>query len=112
MTQHEARELLKQYNLWRRGDCDGLKYYPSAIEIGKAIDTITQPNEIADSIRKAAIDWPQFLGDVECSVIAAFVDDYPHKVSLLSAFSHPRCSESLMLTGRTFLLFVAEALES
>lgn len=99
MNKTEAREVLKQHNLWRRDEAGILRDLPSQT-IGEAIDTITQPNEIADSIRKAAIDWPQFADVVERNIIFAFAQP-------------SECGRNYTLNQfRTFLLFIAEALES
>ena len=98
MRKYEARDILTRHNLWRRGEGGDYIRHPTPMEVGQAIDIITQPNEMANTIRQAAINWPQFLGDVESNVIDAFCNtmDWP-------VFDTDQ--------GLTFMLFVAEALE-
>jgi hypothetical protein len=62
---------------------------------------------IAETIRDAAINWPVFLGDVECEILYAFDSFIPW--SWMSAMR--REDEESELQARTFMLFVAEALE-
>jgi hypothetical protein len=58
---------------------------------------------IAETIREAAINWPVFLGDVECGILDAFAgDNWSHK---------PWFEEETQIQNRTFMLIVAEALE-
>ncbi len=64
-----------------------------------AIAQPAQPSSITENIRNAAINWPQFLGDVESHIV----------YSLVGIMEFPNFGE---IDGRMFLLFVAEALES
>lgn len=99
MTKQEARKIATAMNAWRR-DLDCIMSMPhTATEFGLAIDLLTQPSTIAENIRNAAINWPQFLGGVECHILYAFASVFE-----LSDFES--------IEDRTFMLFVAEALES
>lgn len=98
MTKQEAHKIATEMNKWRRADTIySMPFTPA--EFGIALDVLTQPSTIAENIRNAAINWPQFLGDVESEIIYAFCKtmDWPKFDSV---------------DGRTFMLFVAEALES
>lgn len=110
MTNNEARDILMHHNRWRRGAGIDMQH-PQAI--GIAIDTICEPPSIAQSIRDAAINWPQYLGDVECGIVESFYDRHYGQgaCSILAALGHPSCPQYLQNKYRTFMLFVAEALE-
>jgi hypothetical protein len=128
MTNTEARQILIHYNAWRK--CE-LPKRPPAKDIGIAIDAaiaaLCAPDDlalvymkgyfdgkrskssIAQTIRDAAVNWPpRFLGDVECQIIDAFGGTYENAIwrpnSVLFGESVTR--------ARTFMLLVAEALES
>ena len=94
-TKHEAREILKSHNKWRRGG----KTCLDPVAVGLAIDTLTAPNEIAQSIREAALFGISFLDGTGYHMVYAFV-----------SLTETSCLESMQ--DRTFMLFVAEALES
>ena len=96
MTRQEAREILKRHNKWRRGETS---VFVAAAQVGKAIDTLTAPNEIAQSIREAALFGISFLDGTGYHMVYAFV-----------SLTETSCLESMQ--DRTFMLFVAEALES
>jgi len=98
MTKHEARAIATAMNAWRRDDT-GKLCQPDAREFGLAIDVLTQPCTIAENIRNAAIDWPQFLGDVESQIIYSFLND-----DEIAGWPE--------IEWRWFLLFIAEELES
>lgn len=68
---------------------------------------------IAQSIRNAAINWPQYLGDVECEILDAFSEKtHLYGCGLVAKKAHWRKSIWENQTRhRTFMLFVAEALE-
>ena len=68
-------------------------------------EALCQTPAISQSIRDAAINWPQYLGDVECGVIDAFC--YPYQTPYWQ--SDLRRYETSQ--ARTFMLLVAEALE-
>lgn len=126
MTKNEARDILMHHNLWRRGEADNMQ---DVKQLGIAIDaaivalgdsesldlTIAYQSgyfdgkrcksSIAQSIRDAAINWPQFLGDVECGVLDAFCEwsEWEDASVLGNKTQKDQC--------RTFMLLVAEALE-
>lgn len=102
MTKNEARDILTRHNKWRRG-----AYMPMQNQqaIGIAIDAICEPSSIAQSIRNAAINWPQYLGDVECGVLSAFCYWDEWEYALHYGEKHDK------INVRTFMLLVAEALE-
>ena len=62
-------------------------------------------SSIAQGIRDAAINWPQYLGDVECGVLHAFCDWAEWESQLLYG------NYDDQLQSITFMLLVAEALE-
>ena len=93
-TKHEAREILKSHNKWRRGG----KTCLDPVAVGLAIDTLTAPNEIAQSIREAAFTY-NYLSAVASHVVYAFAG--PLEPIQLND-----------IQSGTFMLFVAEALES
>ena len=95
MTKHKAREILKQHNKWRRGG-DGEVEHP--VIIGKAIDTLTTPNEMVQSIRDAAIN-NDYLSSVASHIVYAFTAPF-------------EATQFDTIQRRIFMLFVAEALES
>ena len=74
-------------------------------ECSTHLETTRQQPTIAQTILDAAINWPQYLGDVECQVIDAFC--YPYQTPYWQ--SDLRRYETNQ--ARTFMLFVAEALE-
>lgn len=128
MTKNEARDILTHYNLWRRGKTDNM---PDIKGLGLAIDaaivslsdsesldlTIAYQSgffdgkrcksSIAQSIRNAAINWPQYVGDVERQILDAFcfMDGFRFRDDLM----HGNTKEKYQ--ARTFMLLVAEALE-
>jgi hypothetical protein len=128
MTNSEARQILIDYNAWRRGANEKFPVNPP--NIGAAIDAAIvalgnykkgsdyqsgyfdgqrSKSSIAQAIRDAAVNWPpRFLGDVECQIIDAFTGTYEHARwrpnSVMFAES--------VTQARTFMLLVAEALES
>ncbi len=132
MTNSEARQILIDYNAWRMG---GAKV-PFFIKVDKAkvdkaidaaivalgdykkgvdyqtgyFDGKRSKSSIAQAIRSAAVNWPQFLGDVESQIMEAFCKH---------SFEHSEFSDDLFFgatnkkyDARTFMLLVAEALES
>lgn len=93
MTKNEARDILMKHNMWRRGagidmqhpQAIGIAIDAAIIALGDSesldltvayqsgyFDGKRSKSSIAQSIRDAAINWPQFLGDVECAIMAAF----------------------------------------
>lgn len=101
MTKSEAKQILKLHNEWRRG---GALNMQSPKDIGLALSVVCRPNEIAQSIRDAAINWPQYLGDVECEIIHSFTkNDWRFWLYAPSSEFENQC--------RTYMLLVAEALE-
>lgn len=105
MTKNEARKVIEIAH-WRTfaDHCDG---FTSFSPLDKAYIALREPPSIAQSIRNTAINWPQFLGDVECEIIDSFVGLYeranwrPNSVLFTESTN----------TARTFMLLVAEALE-
>lgn len=110
MNKHEARAILTHHNLWRRGEAD---HMVSTAQLGISIDVVCQNSAITQSIRDAAINWPQYLGDVECGIIESFCDSHYGKAacSLIAALDYPFINEMTAIRYRTFMLLVAEALE-
>jgi hypothetical protein len=107
MTNDEAKKLLIAYNEYRRGNTDD---FPKPKDIGIAIETAIQsldkkPNQYAANIRDAAINWPKYLGVVECGML-----DFAFNCSV-DGFMHWKLRENQTI-ARTFMLLVAEALES
>jgi hypothetical protein len=98
MTKTEARTIATAMNAWRRGETGDLCMPATPEQFGIAIDILTGPSTIADNIRNAAINWPEFLGNVECHVLMAFAQ--PMESPYSRDFTH-----------RMFMLFVAEALD-
>jgi hypothetical protein len=91
-------EILKYE--WRGG-----KYWKPPL--GKPMERFK--SSITQAIRDAAVNWPpQYLCNVECQIIDAFTCAYEHARwrpnSVMFAES--------VTTARTFMLLVAEALES
>jgi hypothetical protein len=137
MTNAEARQILIDYNSWRqnKGACllDLKKITPAieaaivALSDSENFDlTIAyecgyfkgkrSKSAIAQAIRHAAVNWPQYLGDVECGVIDLFVcktrvAQYVggHTVPI---YINEKDWRMGCMTARTFMLLVAEALES
>jgi hypothetical protein len=123
MTNTEARQILIDYNAWRRGDGEMLKPKDIGIAIDAAIvalgdsDDLTiayqsgyfdgkrSKSSIAQAIRDAAIDDAKTLGYVEMSIL-----DYAFNKTG-EGFLHMKESEN-KTKARTFMLLVAEALES
>jgi hypothetical protein len=99
MTKTEARKIATAMNAWRRDGIGNVPMPCTPEEFGLAIDVLIQPNTIAENIRNAAINWPEFLGCVECHVLMAFAQ--PMESPYSRDFTH-----------RVYMLFVAEALES
>jgi hypothetical protein len=73
-------------------------------EIGMMMDAWLEANQkqnsIAQAIRDAAVNWPHFLGDVENGILDAFFA------------SRDYWKGATDVQKRTFMLLVAEALES
>jgi hypothetical protein len=91
---------------------------PDDLAIAKAFhvnDGKRSKSSIAQAIRDAAVNWPQFLGDVESQILHAFCGDWAR-----SAFKNGNIQEYLAgaygtegeMKARTFMLLVVEALES
>jgi hypothetical protein len=92
------------------------------MKISTALDKLTAQSErlglykeprssIVQNIRNAAINWPQFLGDVECGILDAFSEIEAGDLHWSSPCHFSR-NGSRHQQARTFMLFVAEALES
>jgi len=62
MTKNDARNILIHHNKWRRGQVTVMM---RPRDLGDAVDTICEPPTIAQSIRDAAINWPQYSGEME-----------------------------------------------
>jgi len=135
MTKNEARDILMHHNLWRRGEADNM---PDVKQLGMAIDAaivaLSDPesldltiayqagffdgkrckSSIAQSIRDAAINWPQYLGDVECNILHSFCGEWARsgfKNSNIQSYLSGFYGEEGKVKARTFMLLVAEALE-
>jgi hypothetical protein len=127
MKNSEARQILIDYNAWRQNKGTrllNLKKVTPAIDAAIValgdykkgsdyqcgyFDGKRSKSSIAQAIRDAAVNWPpQHLGNVECQIIDAFTSTYEHARwrpnSVMFAES--------VTKARTFMLLVAEALES
>jgi hypothetical protein len=109
MTRNEAKEIMQRHNAWRRGKRSEAN---NPVLIGIAIDRLTQPNQIAQSIRNSAINWPLFICDEYFKIIDAFAGygfyDVPeYWEDYLRGYK----GQNAQFKARTFLLIVAEALE-
>jgi len=116
MTNSEARQILIEIkNLFH-----GLQYITALnaaiVALGdykKGVDYQSgyfagkrSKSSIAQAIRYAAVNWPQFVGNVEGEILDAFIH-----------WHEPNWADELHFDGdkvkaRTFMLLVAEALES
>lgn len=63
---------------------------------------------IAQSIRDAAINWPQYLGDVECEILYAFCRHSFEHFYFKDGARFGSLKEKYQ--ARTFMLLVAESL--
>lgn len=126
MTNSEARQILIDYNTWRMGSGN----QPFPIKVDKAIDAAIvalgdsetldlsiayqagyfdgkrSKSSIAQAIRDAAVNLDK-LSDAYWRVADAFCD-YIEQCGI----AHYLGSREDNITSRTFMLFVAEALES
>lgn len=97
----------------KRGQENAAKIWtPEAV--AEVLGTGCREPMIAQSIRNAAINWPQFLGDVECEIINSFCGDWTRTGFLNSdirAYLSGFYGTDGIVRARTFMLFVAEALE-
>ena len=100
MTKDEARQVIRLAHA-PHASAGQLSTYTSAAK------TLAEPPTIAQTIRDAAINWPVYLGDVEC-IIADGFDDWPAN---WAKTAHWGCSKEYEFQTRVFLLLVAEALE-
>lgn len=104
MDKEEALKVAKEFNKWRRGaNTEMLNPEVIGIALDVLIEAASQKNAIAEAIRATATSFPlAYLGDVECKVVGAFLGGR-------------ECRNGLVMNhavSRTFLLFVAEAIES
>lgn len=125
MTNSESRQILIDYNAYWDGkrNCTpsakdiGLAINAAIVALGDAYDlTIAyqsgyfdgkrSKSSIAQAIRDAAVNWPQFLGDVESEILDAFI--HWHETNWADALYY----DGDAFQSRTFMLLVAEALES
>lgn len=109
MTKNEARKIIR---FAHGGNIDTDACLAPVSIYSQAAMTLAEPPTIAQSIRDAAINWPQFLGDVECSIMAAFAyeSDGVDCIFGLRMQGTPWAEEDSN-QSRTFMLLVAEALE-
>jgi hypothetical protein len=113
MTRNEAKEILRKHNAWRRGK-DVEMYDPKVL--GLAIDRMIEPNQYAQEMRDAALNWPSFVSDVSCSILYAFCSQ---AITFEMSFEYCKFQRGLNednnsennIKSRMFLLLVAEALE-
>lgn len=90
-----------------------LKHFPNDVrivygEICQKTFEYSQRSELAQSVYDSAINWPTYVGDVECLILDAFDDEQAQWANN----AHYYCSLKEELQTRTFLLLVAEALDS
>lgn len=133
MTNTEARQILIDYNAWRRGDEESLD---DLIAIGKAIDAAIvalgeadylptaylhgvqdgkrSKSSIAQAIRDAAVNWNKPIGESQWELIKEICDAFLTGLDLNNLASNklPSMQEFHSMQHRTFMLLVAEALES
>lgn len=104
MTKNEARAIFQAHADWVNGKSIDTSFFGSANE---AREVLCEPPTIAQTIRDAAVNWPQPLGDVEHILIEAFqpFEGCSCYLSLHSPMEDDR------IQARTFMLLVAEALE-
>jgi len=128
MTNSEARQILIDHNAWRHSN--KADYLHSASAVNLAIDAAIvalgdndmlsvyllgyfdgkrSKSSIAQAIRDAAVNWPQNIAFVEHGILDAFQEwDAPHWWTTL--INNPDIQAKNQ--ARTFMLLVAEALES
>jgi hypothetical protein len=113
MTKTEARQIATSMNAWRRDLSCELLMPATPEEFGIAIDVLTQPSTIAENIRNAAINWPEFLGDVESDIVESFNKRHYGNgaCSILAALQWAMPDSPTADRYRIFMLFVAEAIE-
>jgi hypothetical protein len=84
--------------------------------LGLAIDRMIEPNQYAQEMRDAALNWPSFVSDVSCSILYAFCSQ---AITFEMSFEYCKFQRGLNednnsennIKSRMFLLLVAEALE-
>jgi hypothetical protein len=104
MKNYEVKEILITHDKFKQDDCGSQLYWFSrGYWAGKRLRST-----IAQNIREAAINWPQYLGDVESEIVNAFFAPSEHSCQ---DFDGTNFIETYN-TFRTFLLLVAEELES
>lgn len=120
MTNSEARQILILHKDFYHTDTAIAKALNAAIvalgDYKKGVDYQSgyfegkrSKSSIAQAIRDAAVNWPpRFLGDVECQIVDSFASTYEHARWRPNSVMFERS----ITTARTFLLLVAEALES
>jgi hypothetical protein len=113
MTSEEAKQILIANRKWLN-DCAGKRRITMQEfkQVGIAIDVLTQSKprtELSQAIYDAAVNWPQFLGNVECDVIDVFMC-YGQNPRKWSNCLRGWFGEEGKIQARTFMLFVAEAL--
>jgi hypothetical protein len=70
---------------------------------------------MAQAIRNAAVNWPKYLGDVECAILHSFCGEWAYSGSgynTMRAYLSGMYGDEGKIKARTFMLLVAEALES
>ena len=147
MTKNEARQILIDYNAWRKSltivSMDEGKEGKTTSAIDAAIVALSAKNKsavntlevmryeycggeywkppigkpverskssIAQAIRDAAVNWPQFVGVVESRIIDSFCNIFEN-FNVYWRFDG-QVMKADSVDGRTFMLLVAEALES
>lgn len=119
MDKTQAIRIATAYNKWRRGgeDIEMLTPFDIGIALDVLIEAASQKNTIAEAIRAKATSFPlTYLGDVECYIVEGFFGPYggasARHVYDFATFLHSTDDDLERTTARTFLLFVAEAIES
>lgn len=102
----QVASVLEAFNRWRRGEDE----MPNPRDLGRAIDSAVAmlravpDRSIANSIRASALSWPpEFLGDVECTILHTAFLELPDYTLWLKDITG--------VQGRVFMLLVAHALE-
>ena len=105
MTKDEARQVIRLAHA-PHASAGQLSTYTSAAK------TLAEPPSIAQAIRDAAINWPQYLGGVECSIMAAFAYEGERDDCIFGLhMAGIAWAEEETIQSRTYMLLVAEALE-
>lgn len=109
LSKTAARKVLKAHQEWRRGRDNNMQ--PPEL-LSEAIDALCEPPAMAQALRDAALHWPQFMSHEDFQVLSAFLGDVTTRQGKEEHDDFWCCIYGWeKLQSRTFILFVAEALE-